>query len=350
MKVLKRIITWAMLSIMMQLAGLTFLDQVVFTHSSEFEEKEIKPTKKEDVTIKVPTSAKDISTSYNGKYLKYIDGDKLMLITTKTSEIKEVQVEEGAEILFSKWMPRDNYIIIAEKIKISSKNSDVKIVAYNPRNDSITNIISDSGELCRYQTGMKIDDIVSSTSGTKYIGVSREGFNSQIYRVDINDNLRTLPLKIPNIGTIKVFPHKDELIYEDNLNKIFYSYTNSKNSKLNINNASSMSLLSLDENDNMYLGEIEGDKISRITYGTLDTAMDSWSSVVLEKPKNPKDIYITTKGDIFVNDNLTGKITNAHNGETITYEGMFVEMTDRVIITSSDGTIFMKSITDIDSK
>ena len=350
MKVLKRIITWAMLSIMMQLAGLTFLDQVVFTHSSEFEEKEIKPTQKQDVKIKLPTSAEDISTSYNGKYLKYIDDDKLMVIATRSSETKEVKVDEGAEILFSKWMPRDNYIIIAEKVNISSTDSVIKIIGYNPRNSSVTNIISDSSELCTYQNGMKIDDIVSSTSGTKYIGVSRDGFNSQIYRVDINDNLRALPLKIPSIGTIKVFPHKDEVIYEDNLNKIFYSYTNSENSELNINDVSYISLLSLDENDNMYVGEMEGDKISKIIYGTLDSSMDNWDVIELEKYKNPRDIYITTKGDVFVNDNLTGKVTNLHNGDTITYEGMFIEMTDRVIITSSNGTIFMKSVTDIDKK
>ena len=350
MKGLKRIVTWAMLSIMMQLAGLTFLDQVIFTHSSEFEEKEIEPVKKQDVTIQIPTSAEEISTSYNGKYIKYIEDGKLKVVTTRTSEIKEVEVDEGTEILFSKWMPRDNYIIMAEKIMVSSRNSVINIISYNPRNSTKKSLLVDSDSLCRYQNGMKIDDIVSSTAGTKYISISRDGFNSQVYRIDINDNVRTLPLKIPNIGSMSVFPHKDEFIYEDKLNKNIYSYTNLKNVKLNLGNEDNLSLLGLDENDNMYIGKIENDKVNKIIYGTLENSIENWTTVDLEKPKNPKDIYITTKGDLFVNDNLTGTITNVNNGEIITYDGMFIEMTDRVIITSSNGTIFMKSITDIDSK
>ncbi|MGG7177065.1 dipeptidyl-peptidase IV [Clostridium paraputrificum] len=347
MNMFKKVITWAMLSIMMQLAGLLFLDKVVFQHSSDFKVKEVEAVKKEAVSINVPTSATEVSSAYSGRYVSYKEGDKLMLVNTKTSETKEVLVDKGAEIIYSSWLPKDNYLIIGEKVKGDSGSNIIRVVTYNPRTGTINPVIN---ELCTYQKGMQIDSIVSSGSGTKYVSVSRGGFNSTIYRIDINDKKRELPSKVANFGGMKVFQHKDELVYENALDKTFYRYTNMKLNKLKFNNSKNLTLLSVDDNDNIYMGEMVEDKISKIIYGKADVNTSSWTTVTLEKSKNPEDIHVNSKSEIMINDNLEGKITNLTTGDTISYEGMFIQLTDKIICSSSNGKLFIKSLSDVDKK
>lgn len=349
MNMFKKVITWAMLSIMMQLAGLLVLDQVVFKHSSTFETTTVVTPQKEAVTVSIPQTARDIETSYSGRYVSYYDEeDRLMLLNTKTSETKQVEVDEDATILYSSWVPKDNYLLIAEKVRNDKGNNVIKIVNYNARTAAVAPVVE---ELCSYQKGLVIDDIETSKgSGTKYIGVSRGGINSVLYRIDINDDMRKLPLKVPSLGTMKAFQHKDQLIYEDSSNGIFYSYNNQKATKLTFLNAKNLKLLAVDENSNIYMGKMEGDKVTSIIYGNVETNTNNWTNIALEKPKDVSDIYIDNKGVIMINDNLTGKVTNLSTKETITYNGRFIEITNRVITSSNDGTLYIKNLTDVDKE
>ena len=68
MKNVKKIIVWAMLSIMLQVAGLLFLDQVIFKESYDIDiqAEEIKSEvveKNRDIDYDIPYDAKDIKVS-----------------------------------------------------------------------------------------------------------------------------------------------------------------------------------------------------------------------------------------------------------------------------------------------
>ena len=64
----------------------------------------------------------------------------------------------------------------------------------------------------------------------------------------------------------------------------------------------------------------------------------------LEKSKPAKDIYINDKGEILINDSLEGKITNLTTSEVVSYEGKFVSVNNRVVCTSDNGKIYIKSL------
>lgn len=74
MKMFKKITAWALLSILLQISGLYILENFIFKHTSEFKSNKIEVQKKDitkDIKASIPSKAKDVSISYDGKYLIY---------------------------------------------------------------------------------------------------------------------------------------------------------------------------------------------------------------------------------------------------------------------------------------
>ena len=344
MKKFTRIIIWAMLSIMMQAAGLLYLDKVYFKHSSNFERVETKPVEKNrDVNYNISSTAKNINVSDDARYISYFENEKLMVLDTKTLEVKEILTNKGREVLYCDWILDENILMIAEKVTVSKSNKKVKILTVNVRNDFESPIT----ELCTYEEGIKIDAIASSTkTNTHYVGVSRTGFNSKIYRIDVNANVKNIGGTLPSLGGIKAVQRHDIIVYEDSLNKLFYSYTNGKNKKLNIPDATNLALIGIDNDNRVYMGELSNEKISKITYGEYTTDPSTWQTIELEKPKDLKDIHLNSKNEILVNDNLLGKVTNLTTKKEVKYEGKLIQMTDSIICSYNENKIVIKSLSD----
>lgn len=342
----KTIVLWACLSIALQIGVLQYIDGVVFAHSSDFnmvaaEEKKVVS----DINITIPTTSKDIRSSFDGKYITYLEGDKLQIVNTQSAETHEIVTEGMGEILNYKWLPDRNRIIIAEKIKANGSNL-IKLITY----DAKTGTENEVKEICSYEEDMEVDAITASVlTGVYYISVSRGGYNSTIYRIDINHTQNALPNKVATLGNMEVVPHKDILVYEDKAYKTFYTYTSGVRNKLNFKNSQNLTLITIDNEDIVYMGELDNGKVKRIIYGNIEENVDSWNTIDLPKAKDVKDIYVSEKSEILINDNLQGKVTNLSTNETVTYEGQFVGITKKVICSQLDGKIFLKDITKVDS-
>ena len=102
MKVFKKIIAWAMLSIILQISILYVLNNIVFKHTSEFASKpiEVKKDTTKDIKATILSTAKDVSISYNGKYLSYKENDALFLEDSKTGISNQVKTENDGTILY----------------------------------------------------------------------------------------------------------------------------------------------------------------------------------------------------------------------------------------------------------
>lgn len=346
MKKWKRILAWAMLSIILQISGLVLLDKVVFAHSSDFKIEKVEAKKKPaEINVQIPSNAKEVRSSFDGKFITYVENDKLQIVNTQTSDKKELITEGNGQIMNYEWLPDRNRIIVAENIKNNNGSSVIKLITY----DAKTGTESEVKEICPYQNDMEVDSITASVlTGVYYVSVSRGGYNSTIYRIDINHTLTKLNNKVPALGNMKVLPHKDILVYEDKINKSFYKYQSGVAKKLNFTNSQNLSLITIDNNDIVYMGELEGSKIKRIIYGKIDEDISTWKTQELEKAKDVKDISINNKSEILINDNLEGKVTNLSTGDTITYDGKLIEITSKVISSESNGKLFMKSVTEID--
>ncbi|MBD7910607.1 MULTISPECIES: hypothetical protein [Clostridium] len=326
----------AMLSIIIQCGVLLYLDKVLLKESSEFTSEKVDITVKSvDTDVSIPTNAEKIQVSFNGRYITYFIDNKLMIINTKTAEVK--QILANTEILDTEWVPNNNIMLVVENL-----SGKLNVKTYNASNG----VEQPVKEISNYQKSMQVNAFISSS--TEYISVNR-GKSTDIYRIDINNDMKVLDEDVSVLGSAKVFWDEDVFIYGDALNKNFYRYTNGKNTKLNLGNTSNLVLLAA-TNSKMYMGELSGEKIVKIIYGDDQTNISTWKTEILEKPKDIKDIYIDDKSEILVNDNLQGKVKNITTGDTITYEGKFISVNDKVVCSSDNGKIYLKSTKDVDKK
>ncbi|NLK94645.1 MAG: dipeptidyl-peptidase IV [Clostridiales bacterium] len=343
MKKITRIIIWALLSIMMQVAVLVYLDKVLFVDASNFKIVSNETVdKNRDVDYDIPNSAENIKISDDARFISYYENEKLMILDTKSMTTREILTDKGRKILFSDWILDENILMIAEKVPGNNGyNQKVKILTYNVRND----FESEIKILCDYEEGIKVDNIVSSIkTNTHYVGISRTGYNSKIYRIDINNDVKVIANKVPSLGEMKAVQRYDVLIYEDSLNKQFYSYTNGKVNKLKLDNAANLTMIGIDNDKKIYMGELSNEKIIKIIYGQYDSDESTWSSFTLEKPKDLSDIYLSSNDDILVNDNLTGTVKNMTTNETIQYEGKLLQITDKFICSINNNKLIIKSL------
>lgn len=341
MKVFKKIIAWAILSIILQVGGLYVLDNFVFKHSSDFESKkiEIEKDKTKDINATIPSDAEKVNISYDGKYLTYNKGGKLYIQDTKTGTATEITTENGGEILYHKWLGDRDRLIMAKKV-VKDGESEIQLVAYTPKNSSET-VVSD---ICTYQKDMEVKKVSESTiTGVYYIDIYKGGLKNTVYRIDINDDLTKISLKTNVLGNMQVIPHEDRLIYEDKLNGKFFA--TSPNKQLTFNSNKKLTLLGIDRNDVIYMGELNGDKISTVIYGKVSEDTSTWKKVNLDIVVSSDDLYFSNESEILINNNLKGSVKNLTTGNEIEYEGKLIQIKEDFIATvDNNGKLVYKNL------
>lgn len=343
MKIFKKIIAWAMLSLILQISGLFVLDNFVFQHTSEFESKkiEVEKTSIKDINATIPTDAESINISYDGKYLTYYLDDSLYIEDTKTGTKNKVETENNGTILYYKWLSERNRLIIAEKIKKDGEDK-IQLLTYNPK-DSTETYVTD---ICKYENNMEVKKISASVlTGVYYVDIHKGGVKSTVYRIDRNNEITTVKIEANVLGNMEVIPHADRLVYEDELNNKFF--VTSPNKKLNFNTNKNLTLIGIDREDIVYMGELNGEKIVSITYGKVDDEPSTWTTVQLESAVNRKNIYFNDSSEILVNDDLQGCVTNVTTGKKLEYEGKLIQIKEEFIATmDNDGRLSYKSLND----
>lgn len=330
MKLYKKIIAWAILSIILQIGGLFVLDNFVFKHSSKFKSNKIDIEKQntKDINVIIPNGAENVNISYNGKYLTYYENDTLYIEESKTGTKTEVKTEDNGEILYYKWLSDRDRLIIAEKV-VKDGETVIQLITYSPKDSSVSYVTS----ICDYEDDMKVMKITESTfTSVYYVDIYKGGLKSTVYRIDINNDKSKVSLQASVLGNMQVIPHVDRLVYEDEINNKFY--VTSPNKQLTFNSNKNLTLLGIDRNDVIYIGELNGEKISSIIYGKVDEDTSSWKTVNLEAVVNRKDIYFNNESEILINDNLKGAVKNLTTGLEVEYEGKLVQIKEDFIATT----------------
>lgn len=343
MKLYKKIIAWAILSIILQIGGLFILENFVFKHSSNFKSNKIDIEKQntKDITASIPSGAQNVNISYNGKYLTYYENDILYIEESKTGNKKEVKTEDNGDILYYKWLSDRDRLIIAEKV---TKQGDevIQLVTYSPKDLSISYVT----DICEYSDDIEVKKITESTfTSVYYVDIYKGGLKSIVYRIDINNDKSKVSLQASVLGNMQVIPHVDRLVYEDEINNKFY--VTSPNKQLTFNSNKNLTLLGIDKNDVIYIGELNGEKISSIIYGKVDEDTSSWSTVALEAVVNKTDLYFNNNSEILINDNLKGAVKNLTTGVEVEYEGKLIEIKETFIATvDNNGKLVYTSLSE----
>ena len=142
---------------------------------------------------------------------------------------------------------------------------------------------------------------------------------------------------------MEVIPHEDRLIYEDKVNGNFF--VTSPNKQLTFNSNKKLTLLGIDRKDVVYMGELNGDKITSIVYGKVNEDTSTWKKVTLDSVVNINDLYFSNESEILINDNLKGSVKNLTTGNEVEYEGKLIQIKeDFIATTDSSGKLVYKNL------
>jgi hypothetical protein len=350
MKALKRIIVWVILSIVMQIAVLYYVDKYLFasegvnsTISTKKVERE--KEKKKDVNIFVPEEAKQIALSYDGSYLSYYKDDELKLVDAYTGEESTIELEDKLSVSFYKWAPDRNIILIAAK-KEYNNSAKYLFYSYDAERKLKEKLETKEQDETAFVTtkSSSIEDLqLSPLTNMIYVKATLDGGRSNIQSINIMKRISKVNTQSYFIGDIRIIPNDDRIAYEDfTKNRV---YVTGKSKAISIEDADKLSLIGVDDNDNIYVGELESDsssgtlKVKNIYYGTTNEDSDDWKKVSLNEVVNKKDIYVSRDGKIYINDNLKGIVKELSSNKETVYKGIFIQMYDGGVASISDGKL-----------
>lgn len=327
----KRIIVWILISLLAQVSVLFYAENVLFADASdkvEMKKLEKVQDKKEEIAIDIPSEAKEVKVSFNGKYISYIKDSQIHIVSTNDGSTKTVKCD-GSDPYYM-WLSDRNRMIIGEK---ESGSGTIKLFYYDGNRDEKEHY----NDISTGDSKAKITDIQASTlTQVTYVKVSFSQTRSTLYRIGINNDLTKPKLKTSRIGDYYTLNREDVLIYKDTVSNNIYS---TKNQALNIKGAGFTHILGVDSEDTIYIADGDENKAKTIYYGTIDTPIVSWKKEELKGPTNFKDIYISNKGGLYVNDNLRGAIMNIKDGTEVSYEGKFLSFYEGAVASIKDGKL-----------
>ncbi len=350
MKALKRIIVWILLSLVMQIAVLYYVDKYLFASEEVSSITSIKKIdreedKKKDVNIYVPEEAEQIALSYDGSYLSYYEDDELKLVDAYTGQESTIGLEDKLSVSFYKWAPDRNILLISGK-KEYNNSAKYLFYSYDAERGLKEKLETKEQEETAFVSNKSssIEDLqLSPLTNMIYVKATLDGGRSNIQSINIMKRINKVSTQSYFIGDIRIIPNDDRIAYEDfTKNKV---YVTGKSKAINIENVDKLSLIDVDDNDNIYVGELEGDylkgasRFKNIYYGTTGEDSDNWKKISLNEVINKKDIYISRDGKIYINDNLKGLVREVSSNKQTSYKGIFVQMYDDGIASISDGKL-----------
>lgn len=347
MKNFKKIVIWVLISLILQSSVLFYLDKYYFVTETNFQAKKVDSPSKPKITnvkINVPDTATQISVSFDGKYIAYYNSDTLKVVNILTGEKKEVSFDKDVKLSYYKWQPDVDNLLIAEK-KTTTKGDSIKLSRYEPQKNKKFDINNDNKgnpiPILLPDKKSEVQDLEISATNMIYAKIGHSGSRNSIYAIDVMARMNKLKINSYFTGNIVSFRTDSRMAYEDlTYHKI---YVTGLANSINIKGVTSPSLLAADEENNLYIGQLDGDKVTKIYYGQIKDNTTKWQSVDLNKPAKPKDIYISIDGKIYVNDNLKGIVYNVTDNKEIEYQGQFVQIYNAGIYSISDGILSKKT-------
>lgn len=336
MKVFKNITICIMISLIVQISGFFYLNNYFLASNTAVKSQKVPDqSKKTSVPkISVPNNADSINVSYNGSYVSYFLNDELYVVNTITGSSVNVSSYDGIKISFYKWLPDRNRMLTAQ-----TENSSLHLSYYDADEAEKSNIT----DILMNRSTSKVKDIEAAPlPNVIYIKVSNGIKYDSIYRVNIMKSIKKISTKTKNIGNIKVTPLEDKMVYED--------LTNSKVYKTGISNALKFNgsvkscLLQIDNNDEVYIGEVNSNNnIDKIYFGALKDDTSSWNTFQMSTQVSKDSLFVTAGGKIYINDNLKASVTELQSGKETAYKGTFLQLYDDGIASISQGILVKTS-------
>ena len=112
---------------------------------------------------------------------------------------------------------------------------------------------------------------------------------------------------------------------------------------LKVSNFKNPKVLGADINDNIYFGEEEDGKITRICYADASGDYSKWNEIKLINSADRDDIIVDYSGKLYINNANSNSILEVKSNKKINYEGEFLQIYDKGII-SKDNNKLIKNV------
>jgi len=341
MKSIKKYVVWIMLSLFLQMSMYFYLDKYFFVNETVFTSKKIDNTQNTTKLIentKIPEKSEDLTLSYDGKYASYIEAGKLKIINLQTAEEEVIPFAQGVNISFYKWLPDRDRMFIAEK-EVDKDSPIIKFSYYDVKtndNTQLSNVFINLNDANDEVENMEL----STLTNVIYIKIGQKGYISSVYRINVMGSIEEVASGF--IGNIKIMTTVDKMLYED------ISDSQIKvaglDQTVNIRGVANLALISIDNEDNVYVGQVEQNKIVKIFSGTLDENTDSWKITVLKNPVERKNLFVSLEGRIYVNDSLSRTVKDITSNQETSYKGSFLEIDNNIISSIKNNLLFETTI------
>lgn len=348
MKTFIRIIVCTLLAIGIQQGIFLYIEKIYLDTEADItiekvdESHEEHEDKKEEVELKGGTG--DIKLSDNGRFIAYLDNKKLKILDSNDGSEKQVKTDDNETIVYHEWLTNEDNMIIIKKVK-EGKNSYFEPITYYARKGetrSLTDFDISEIRINIKNEEEKVDSVIFSTAtNTLYIKIKKPSGLSDLYRLNIMNQLE-LVRKNKEIGDIIVPPTMTKCVMEMG----DYATILDRKDNIEIPKVNVTKILGTDMNDNVYFGEEVDGKITKIHYSVLNDTNSKWKSYTLSKPVIKEDITIDYSGRIFVNDSDSKVVNELTSGESVRYEGNYVQIYSKGIISRVGNRILKTEMKD----
>lgn len=348
MKTFIRIIILTLVAIIIQQSVFFYIENIYLDTDANItvekvdESNEEKDEKKEEICLK--NNVGEVRLSDNGRYVAYLEDNKLKVLDSNDGVEKEVSTKDNETIVYYQWLTNENNMIIIKKVK-NGRESYFEPVTYYAKKDetrSLTDFDISQVKINITNDQEKVENVIFSTATSSlYIKIKKPSGKSDLYYLNIMNQLE-LVRKNKEIGDIVVPPTTTKCVME------MGNYATVLNSSDNIviPNVNVTKILGTDMNDNVYFGEEVNGKITKIYYNVLNDSKGTWKNFVLSKPVNKEDIAIDYTGRIFVNDGESKIVNELISGQSVKYEGDYVQIYSKGVISRKGNKLFKNEIKD----
>lgn len=342
MKNIIRIIVWTLVALIIQQSIMLYVENVylasdVKIQAEKVEEKEpAKENNENEISIK--DGVNKVSVSSDGRFVAYLDENKLKVLDTNDNSEKEFQSDDNGEVAFYKWLTNEDSIIVIQQVQ-SNKGSYFEPVSYNAKKGETRQLTDfNYNELkINVNNGDTVDNVIFSTAThTLYIKIGKSNGRSDLYCANIMNELEKVRAN-KEIGNIVVPTTSTNAVMEMGNGATILNSTNN----IAIPNVQITRVLGNDINDNVYFGEEVNDKITKIYYAVLNNQKTQWHTLTLQNPVDRGDIIIDYSGKIYVNDRTSKSVLELTSKKTFKYEGDLLQSYSKGII-SQNGSKLIK--------
>lgn len=331
----RKIPAWIVISLIFQLGVLSYLN-FFFLGDSQAVSSETEVVYS-NVAYKMPEGALDIKASHDSTFAAYVHDGKLNFVNLKNKKRVYVMSLEGHTLSFYRWLPDRNRAIVIFKM-LKDGITSFKVYSYDCDNNSEMEI----QEITERVTNCEVQDVQLSTLTNIIYVVFKSGDSPILYRIDIMAEKRKVYPRITRFSNMKQCNLKDIILYEDSRTGKIYVQDGSEAWSLPLNGK--FSLIGIDGDDNVYVAGVTSGKVSALQYGKLSVEPRKWKKIELGQSVDKGNLLIRRDGEVFVKEEDHGYLTRVSDGRKIVYDGEFIEMHEKFIVSVDKDRIRIKPI------